>query len=490
LIRTTDNSFHYGLGKLKMLWLSVVLFFLSSQVHAQLSASFSASTQTACIKAGEGLLIKFTDETAGGAHTNDWSFGDGTTSKAVNPIKTYTAPGVYYVNLTVKNAANDVSAITKQIIIYPAPEIVFTSDVNSGCLPLKVNLTDKTITPEIKDPTTGVVYKDRITSWQWEFADGNNSVTTVPTTSHTYTVAGNRKVILTVGTESGCRTTTESSGNFINVIDNVVADFYIPPAIACQYPFTVQAANFSPTGLAYKWDVTGTGTAVLTSSTDFSPFITFLQAGSYRVTLTITAANGCSDVLNYDYVLPPIRVVNMFTAPDSACDKSTVNFINQSNPDPITQTWFINGVKQTTTKDLSYQFPAPGLYMVKLESNFGTCNTSFEKSIRIDPLPVADFMQDQVVSCNFPFNVRFNNKSSGNTNRLVWNFGDGATLTEQPPFADTVKHLYNRAGVFNVSLTAITEKGCSVNMIKNNLISIQPPIILKTNLPDSGCNRK
>jgi gliding motility-associated-like protein len=470
-----------------MLWLSVVLFFLSSQVHAQLSASFSASTQTACLKPGEGLLIKFTDETAGGAHTNDWSFGDGTNSKAIDPIKTYTAPGVYYVNLTVKNAANDVSAITKQIIIYPAPEIVFSSDVNSGCLPLKVNLTDKTITPEIKDPTTGVVYKDRITSWQWEFADGNNRVTTVPTTSHTYTVAGNRKVILTVGTESGCRTTTEASGNFINVTDNVVADFYIPPANACQYPVTVQAANFSPTGLTYKWEVTGTGTAVLTNSTDFAPFITFLQAGSYRVTLTITTANGCSDVLNYDYVLPPSRGLSTFSSPDSACDKSTVNFINQSNPDPITQTWYINGVTQATTKDLSYQFPAPGSYVVKLECNFGTCNTSFEKSIRIDPLPVADFMQDQVFSCNFPFNVKFNSKSSGNINRLVWNFGDGATLTEQPPFADTVKHLYTRAGVFNVALTAITEKGCFVNMIKNNLISIQPPIILKTNLPDSGC---
>jgi len=231
---TTNNRFHYGLGRFKMLWLSVVLFFLSSQVHAQLSASFSASTQTACIKPGEGLVIKFTDETAGGAHSNDWSFGDGTTSKAINPIKTYSAPGVYFVNLTAKNPANDVSAFTKQIIIYPAPDIVFTSDVNSGCLPLKVNLTDKTITPEIKDPTTGIVYKDRIVSWLWEFADGNSRTTAVPATSHTYTVAGNRKVILTLGTEYGCKTTAESSGGFINVIDNVLADFYIPPANACQ----------------------------------------------------------------------------------------------------------------------------------------------------------------------------------------------------------------------------------------------------------------
>ena len=485
--RTTNNSIYHGLCKLKLLWLSVFLFFLSPQLQAQLSASFSVNMQSTCLKAGEGLVVRFTNETTGGPYTNDWSFGDGTTSKAVNPIKTYTSPGVYYVNLTTKNPSNDVSATTKQIIIYPAPDVVFTTDVNSGCSPLKVNLTDKTATPEIKDPTTGVVYKDRIASWQWEFGDGNSRVTGVPSTIHTYTLAGNRRVILTLGTEFGCKTTAESAGDFIKVINNIVADFYIPPANSCKYPVTVQAANFSPTGLSYKWEVTETGPAVLTNSTEFAPFITFLQAGSYRVSLTVSNSSGCSDVLNYDYVLPPSNVINIFTAPDSACDKSTVNFINQSNPDPITQAWYINGVQQATTKDLSYQFPAPGTYMVKLESNFGTCNTSFEKNIRIDPLPVADFIQDQVASCDFPLNVKFNNKSSGNSTKLVWNFGDGTTLTEQPPFADTVKHLYNSAGVFTVVLTAITAKGCFVNMVKNNLISIQPPVILKTNLPDSGC---
>ncbi len=470
-----------------MLWISVALFFLSSSIHAQLSASFSINMQSTCLKPGEGLVVRFTDETTGGAHTNDWSFGDGTTSKAVNPVKTYTSPGVYYVNLTTKNPSNDVSATTKQIIIYPAPDVVFTTDVNSGCSPLKVNLTDKTATPEIKDPTTGVIYKDRIASWQWEFGDGNTRVTGVPSTSHTYTLAGNRKVSLTLGTEFGCKTTAESARDFIKVNSNVVADFYIPPANSCKYPITVQAANFSPVGLSYKWEVAGTGPAVLSNSTDFAPFITFLQAGSYRVTLTVSTATGCSDVLNYDYVLPPSQVINIFAAPDAACDKSTVNFINQSNPDPITQAWFINGVQQATTKDLSYQFPAPGTYRVKLESNFGPCTTSFEKSISIDPLPVADFIEDQVASCDFPLNVKFNNKSSGNSNKLVWNFGDGTTLTEQPPFADTVKHLYNSAGVFTVVLTATTAKGCFVTMVKNNLISIQPPVIVKTNLPDSGC---
>ena len=86
-----------------MLWFSFCLLFLSVYTNAQLSASFTVSMQTFCLKPGEGLVVKFTDITTGGIHTNDWSFGDGAVSKAVNPIKTYTAPGVYDVNLTVKS---------------------------------------------------------------------------------------------------------------------------------------------------------------------------------------------------------------------------------------------------------------------------------------------------------------------------------------------------------------------------------------------------
>lgn len=470
-----------------MLWFSFLLLFLSVYTNAQLSASFTVGMQTFCLKPGEGLVVKFTDITTGGIHTNDWSFGDGAVSKAVNPIKTYTAPGVYDVNLTVKSPENEVSAVTQQIIIYPAPEVQFIADINAGCSPLKVNLSDKTINPEIKDPKTGVVYKDKIVGWDWEFGDGNKASTIAPTVPHTYTLSGNRKVTLTLGTERGCKVSSESAGDFIKVIDNAIADFYIPPANSCKFPLTVQASNFSGIGLAYKWEVTGTGSAVISNSADFSPFITFFQSGSYRISLTVTNQAGCSDVLNYDYVLSPSQVVNIFAAPDSACDKSTVNFINQSNPDPISQTWYIDGAKQAITKDLSYQFNTPGTYVVKLESQFGTCNTFFEKNIRIDPLPTADFIEDQVSSCDFPLDVKFNSKSTGNIIKLLWNFGDGATQTEFPPFSDTVKHKYTGAGVFGVSLTAITDKGCSFSKTKNSLISIQPPVILKSNLPDSGC---
>lgn len=482
------KGFFHVKGKIRMPWIFIVfLICCFGRVNAQLSASFSYTMQSSCLKPGEGLIVKFTNETAGSVYTSDWSFGDGTTSKVTNPTKAYTDPGVYYVNLTSKNPENQVASVTKQIIIYPAPTILFISDVYAGCNPLKVNLTDKSLSAEIRDPTTGKTFRDKITSWKWDFGDGNSALTNVPTVGYTHTLSGNRKVSLILGTEFGCKALGESAGDFIKVRDNVVADFYLPPATNCTFPATVQASNFSDPNLSYKWEITGPGNPAISNSNEFSPLITFYQSGSYKIKLTVSNQVGCVDVLNYDYTLPPSQVVNVFSAPDSACDKSTVNFVNRSIPDALGQTWYVNGTQQATTKDFSYAFSSPGSYVVKLESQFGTCNASFEKTIRVDALPTADFTESQVVGCEYPIEVRFNNKSTGSIKKLVWNFGDGSTHTGLPPFTDTVKHKYNAGGTYTVVLTATNDKGCTVNKEKTVFISLELPSVIQSNLPDSGC---
>jgi gliding motility-associated-like protein len=78
-------------------------------------------------------------------------------------------------------------------------------------------------------------------------------------------------------------------------------------------------------------------------------------------------------------------------------------------------------------------------------------------------------------------------RQAGNIQKFVWDFGDGTVKTELAPFAGTTLHTFNIAGIFNVSLTAFTDKGCSLKKVKTSLIYVQPPQIIKTNLPDSGC---
>lgn len=61
-------------------------------------ANFSAS----------GLTVQFTDSSTdsdGTIASRSWNFGDGTTSTATNPSKTYAAGGTYNVTLTVTDNA-------------------------------------------------------------------------------------------------------------------------------------------------------------------------------------------------------------------------------------------------------------------------------------------------------------------------------------------------------------------------------------------------
>jgi alkaline phosphatase len=51
------------------------------------------------------LTAVFTDTSSGPPSSWRWSFGDGTTSRAANPVHTYRTPGTYTVRLTVENVA-------------------------------------------------------------------------------------------------------------------------------------------------------------------------------------------------------------------------------------------------------------------------------------------------------------------------------------------------------------------------------------------------
>ncbi len=68
--------------------------------------SFSASVAGQPTAGAAPLTVAFTSTLTGGVapYLYAWTFGDGTTSTVANPRKTYSAPGVYLVTLTVTDA--------------------------------------------------------------------------------------------------------------------------------------------------------------------------------------------------------------------------------------------------------------------------------------------------------------------------------------------------------------------------------------------------
>lgn len=78
-----------------------------------------------------GLTVNLTDrstDTGAAITARSWNFGDGTTSTATNPSKTYTAPGTYTISLTVTDAKGLTSTTAKPVTLSATLPACTTSD--------------------------------------------------------------------------------------------------------------------------------------------------------------------------------------------------------------------------------------------------------------------------------------------------------------------------------------------------------------------------
>ncbi|HWV64289.1 PKD domain-containing protein [Chitinophaga sp.] len=94
-----------------------------SAFYGQPVASFKVTPDTLCQGADNVFTDQSTDPT-GTINKWEWSFGDGTTSTEQHPVKKYTAPGEYSVQLQVANQSGcGSSAYSSKVIVYLQPVI-------------------------------------------------------------------------------------------------------------------------------------------------------------------------------------------------------------------------------------------------------------------------------------------------------------------------------------------------------------------------------
>jgi len=201
-------------------------------------------------------------------------FGDGSpTSSTANVVHTYTAPGVYTVNLTVTNDVSSNSMLqTITVIKATTPIANFTSNCTAGSRPLSVPFTDT---------STGLP-----ASWAWDFGDGNKSAAQNPV--HEYSCDGVYSVTLTVANSKGSNSTQKI--NYITVSTQPLASNFLSNITSGNIPLTVQftdTSNGSPA--SWSWNF-GDGS----TSTERNPMHTYSAAGTYNVNLVVSNADGTS----------------------------------------------------------------------------------------------------------------------------------------------------------------------------------------------------
>ncbi|MAB80321.1 MAG: hypothetical protein CMJ89_13285 [Planctomycetes bacterium] len=415
-------------------------------------AAFGATPRT-----GEmPLNVSFVDQSTGGVTNWSWDFGDGSTSTLQSPLHVYGTTGTYTVTLTSTGPqGTDTLVQTDFVVVNPSgPNASFTASPVTGEPPLVVAFTDQ---------STG-----NVTSWSWYFGDATTS--SIQNPNHAYTDMGTYSVSLTVTGPEGMNTLIQSD---LIIVDLPVtrAEFDAIP-LDGEAPLTVTFTDRSRgTPNTFAWDF-GDGS----SATTRNPSHTYDTPGTYTVSLTATGPNG-SDTLvknNLIEVRPPVTRAAFAGQPLAGNAPLTVNFIDQSLGSPTSWTWDFGDGQSSTLQDPSHAYASQGFYTVSLTADGpnGTDTTSVVDMVAVGPIVTRANFTATPRFGNIPVRVHFRNFSSGDPTDYVWDLGDGSTSTLFEP-----THIYQSAGTFSISLTAVGPHGTDT-LVKPNLITLtEVPVI-------------
>ncbi|MEL6625523.1 MAG: PKD domain-containing protein, partial [Bacteroidota bacterium] len=442
-----------------VLWLG-----LMGRADAQVTADFTSNTQSGC----SPLTVQFIPQTTGAISSYQWDFGNGNTSTLPSPAVIYLNPGMYTVTLIVSDGVvQDTMIKTNYIKIFADPVADYEADVTAGCVPLSVQLTDSSIGLDAP-----------IISYTWDFGDG--SISTQANPSHVYNTPGTYDVTLVVVDSNGCSGTLFQS-DLVSVGQPVNTNFSWTSVAGCQNPLEIAfTSNVNPSGsYTYQWDFGDGGT-----STQQNPVHFYTNSGNYTVTLIATNANGCSDTLVRQDLIPFQFPTASFNLADTTACVGEMLAIANTSMGASSYLWdFGDGTTQSGQTPI-HMYTTPGVYTLQLiASNALGCQDTFTfpQSILVQPSPVAAFTADDVDGCQTPHVVNFTAQTT-NTVNWFWDFGDGNTANVANP-----THVYNTTGFFDVQLIAESTNGCRDTINQPNFIQIIPPIA--SFLPDTveGC---
>lgn len=416
-----------------------------------------------------------------------WDFGDGTVigpnlvNSSASPQQvlshTYSTPGTYLVTLTAENPSlwGCGSTTFQQTIVIGDLFPDFKTD--TSCVGQELthftNLSEDTIIS--------------ITGYSWSFSSASPSGSSAANPNTTYTAAGNQSATLTVYANNGC---SESITKPVYVwrLPNPNFNF----TNRCEYdsiPFTdasTMSLDLAPlTSWSYHFDDG--------SPNDPNPNTDHLfpTHGEYRVTLTVTDANGCYRTGNYKTVTVYPKPTAAYTH-SLACEDHTVNFINSSSsPQHLAHHyftcaygscwWWCTYCEWLWNTNLNYEWtfgdgspvsnlvnpnhiytPAGTYNSSLIVTNVYGCMDTANVPVIVNIRPTSDFAADTVClldSTHFVNHTVINGGSAIGTSQ--WSFGDATSSGLTSP-----THLYTSNGIFNTMLISTNTIGCKDTVVK------------------------
>ena len=272
---------------------------------------------------------------------------------------------------------------------------------------------------------------DTTAVYAWYFGDGFNGSGLNP--SHTYVCPNDIQVNLIVTDTSGCST---SFTQYLSFGNSLLADLSFTN-VNNDYNFTDLSAG-DPT--SWEWDF-GDGT----SSNEQNPTHTYICAGYFDISLTVTNADGCTDTY-YDFVYVENGSSNLNALFTYFSQGTTTGFLDVSTGNPTSWEWDFGDGGTSTVQNPAHSYECSGDYWVSLYvTNAAGCESSYFLNIQTNGIYTLEARFTLGVDGSI---VQFNDSTIGNATSYEWDLDNGNYAYS----SDTVFD-YNCSGFYFVGLT-------------------------------------
>ena len=375
------------------------------------------------------------------------------------PVFTIVDTGQYAIQLIIKDqmGCQDTTIVEQGAAAGMPPEVSFSAEPLVSCINSVVTFTDES--------------SSFANSWEWDFGDGGLSEDQHPV--YEYQDTGRMDVRLTA-LHHGCPA-QETLIEYIEVVPPKAA-FKINRLCSQLYIIDFEDVSIGADSIIYDFGVPDIETD---TSTQRDPTYIYNNTGDYFVSqIAFNFTTGCSDTL--------LRLVQI-TEPQAEFQLSTTTgcvplTITLSDSSAFAESWIWSGggtgvISDPMAAEPTIRFNTAGPYtnIQLLVTDVNGCRDSlvFTDTIWVNEV-TTDFSVDPPEGC-FPLNTQFTDLSTslyGNVNQWEWDFGDSTAIGQ----ITNPAHLYNQEGVFDISLTATDDLGCTKTTTLDSLVEVYRPI--------------
>jgi gliding motility-associated-like protein len=280
----------------------------------------------------------------------------------------------------------------------------------NGCKPLALSLNTN---------TTGL-----ISSYFWDFGDGNTLTSTTPNVNHIYLSFGNFLPKVIMHDPSGCQIPIQGPDN---------TKFGIDTKQFCDRGTVTltDSTTFNDPIVSYNWSF-GDGA----TSSNQNPVHTYTSPGIYSVRLIVQTQIGCRDTLTKPSLVKVIQRPLIDIGGDSVvCIHSSLQNTGKFiQPDTSVVTWqwnFPNGNASILQNPPTQVYNTAGTFVITtIATNSSGCKDTTRQNIYVNPLPVVNMPGHMTIQNGFPVTIPAT--YTPNTISWIWSPSPGLSCSNCP----------------------------------------------------------